>query len=94
MRRRDFETNLIWEGISLFAFYHPAMHWIKRRLVESREVVCDELAAKVTSDRIAYALVAGESGGTVCGDEEWGRDGFDAGVFHGPESGEADYEVD
>ncbi len=55
VRRRDFETNLLWEAVSLFTFYHPAMHWVKRRVVESREVVCDELAAKVTSDRIAYA---------------------------------------
>jgi TonB family protein len=55
VRRRDFETNLVFEGMSLFAFYHPALHWIERRVAESREVLCDEMAAEATTGRTAYA---------------------------------------
>ncbi len=55
VRRKDFETNLAWETLSLVAFYHPAMHWVKRRVVEAREVVCDEMAAGLARDRVAYA---------------------------------------
>jgi beta-lactamase regulating signal transducer with metallopeptidase domain len=55
IRRRDFEVNLAYEVLSLFAFYHPAMHWIKRRIAESREVLCDEMAADATTGRTAYA---------------------------------------
>jgi len=55
IRRRDFWANLAFEAASLVAFYHPAMHWIKRRIAESREVVCDEIAAEATAGRAAYA---------------------------------------
>jgi beta-lactamase regulating signal transducer with metallopeptidase domain len=55
IRRHDFEVNLAYEVLSLFAFYHPAMHWIKRRIADSREVLCDAIAADVTTGRTAYA---------------------------------------
>jgi cytochrome c biogenesis protein CcmG/thiol:disulfide interchange protein DsbE len=56
IRRKDFETNLLLEILSILAFYHPATRWIKRRIAESREIVCDELAADSTTGRAAYAL--------------------------------------
>jgi beta-lactamase regulating signal transducer with metallopeptidase domain len=55
IRRRDFAANLVFETVSLAVFYHPAMHWMKRRIAESREVLCDEMAAGVTMGRTAYA---------------------------------------
>jgi uncharacterized protein (TIGR03435 family) len=55
IRRRDFEVNLVYEALSLFAYFHPAIHWVKRRIAESREVLCDEIAADATMGRIAYA---------------------------------------
>jgi uncharacterized protein (TIGR03435 family) len=55
IRRHDFEVNLVYEVLSVFAFYHPAMHWIKRRIADTREVVCDAIAADVTTGRTAYA---------------------------------------
>lgn len=56
IRRHDFAINLLLEILSILAFYHPATHWIKRRISESREIVCDELAADATTGRAAYAL--------------------------------------
>ena len=55
VRRRDFETNLVLEVVGLAAFYHPALHWIARRVAEAREVLCDEMAAEATLGRTAYA---------------------------------------
>ena len=55
VRRHDFAVNLAIEAVSVFAFYHPVTHWVKRRIAASREVVCDEMAAEVTTGRTAYA---------------------------------------
>jgi TonB family protein len=53
--RKDFEVNLVFEALALFVYYHPASRWIKRQIVETRETVCDELAADCTDGRRAYA---------------------------------------
>ena len=55
VKRRDFETNLLFEALSLALCYHPAMPWLKRRIAECREAVCDEMAAEATVGRTAYA---------------------------------------
>ncbi len=55
VQRHDFAANLVYEALALFAFYHPALHWIKARLADSREVVCDEMAADAATSRTAYA---------------------------------------
>jgi len=55
IRRHDFATNLAIETLTLVAFYHPAVHWIKRRIADSREVICDEMAAEATTGCISYA---------------------------------------
>jgi TonB family protein len=54
MRRRDFLKNLIYETLSLPVSYHPLCWLIRERIMESREMVCDEMAAKV-SGRNEYA---------------------------------------
>ncbi len=55
VQRHDFEMNLLFEALSLALCYHPAMPWLKRRIAECREAVCDDLAAEATSGREAYA---------------------------------------
>jgi beta-lactamase regulating signal transducer with metallopeptidase domain len=55
IRRRDFVLNFIYEAVMVVAFYHPALHWLKRQIDASREIVCDELAAEETTGRMAYA---------------------------------------
>lgn len=45
MRRNDFLKNLLYELICLPVSYHPALWFTRERINESREIVCDELAA-------------------------------------------------
>jgi beta-lactamase regulating signal transducer with metallopeptidase domain/peroxiredoxin len=55
VQRRDFETNLLFEALSSVLCYHPATPWLKRRIAECREAMCDEMAAEATFGRTAYA---------------------------------------
>jgi beta-lactamase regulating signal transducer with metallopeptidase domain len=55
IRRRDFVLNLLYETVSTVLFFHPAMHWINRRLKESRELACDDMAAKAMAGNSIYA---------------------------------------
>lgn len=54
LKRRDFALNLAYEMLAILAFYHPVLHWVRRRVSSTREAVCDELAT-LTSSRFAYA---------------------------------------
>ena len=56
VERNDFLKNLLLEALSLPLCYHPAMPWLKRRIAECREAICDEMAAESTAGREAYAL--------------------------------------
>jgi TonB family protein len=58
MRRNDFLKNLICEFLALPASYHPALWFTRDRIMETREVVCDQIAAPVanlTDARNEYA---------------------------------------
>ena len=46
MRRRDFAKNLVYEVLSLPIAYHPLLWLTRARLAESREMVCDAMAAR------------------------------------------------
>ncbi|MGO8756767.1 MAG: TonB family protein [Terracidiphilus sp.] len=51
IRRNDFLKNLIYELLSLPASYHP-LFWLTRdKVMESREMVCDQLAAEIHGRR-------------------------------------------
>lgn len=55
MRRRDFAKNLVYELIALPIAFHP-LFWLTRlRIAESREMVCDQLAAHATHGASRYA---------------------------------------
>ena len=45
MRRNDFLKNLVYELLSVPVSYHPALWFTRERVTESREMVCDRLAA-------------------------------------------------
>ncbi len=45
MRRNDFLKNLLYELISLPVSFHPVLWLTRERLTESREILCDNLAA-------------------------------------------------
>ena len=68
MQRNDFTKNLLYELLSLPATYHPLLWLTRRRIMESREMVCDQMAAAMTGRneyarsllRLASLLVAGK----------------------------------
>ena len=55
IKRHDFQKNFLYEFISLPVFYHPLLAWIKKKISESREVVCDEMAADLAVNKRSYA---------------------------------------
>lgn len=55
VERKDFLKNLLLEVLSLSLCYHPAIPWLKKRIAECREAICDEMAAEATSGRTTYA---------------------------------------
>lgn len=60
VRRRDFLMNLVYELLLLPLAFHPAARIIKRRIDETRELACDELAAGhgVSPSTYARSLVS------------------------------------
>jgi beta-lactamase regulating signal transducer with metallopeptidase domain len=59
VRRRDYAWNLACEVLALPLAFHPAAALIRRRIRETREQACDELAAAVLGAKgYARALVA------------------------------------
>jgi beta-lactamase regulating signal transducer with metallopeptidase domain len=55
VRRKDFLSNIVIETLGVLLFYHPAFHWIRRRIHETRELACDDMAADAMSGRHVYA---------------------------------------
>ena len=55
MRRRDVVKNLIYEVFSLPVAYHPALWLTRARVAESREMVCDAMAAEAVAGSARYA---------------------------------------
>jgi beta-lactamase regulating signal transducer with metallopeptidase domain len=53
--RRDFTKSLFYEFVAAVVAYHPACWLIRRRVAETRELVCDEMAAAAVGDRPEYA---------------------------------------
>jgi TonB family protein len=54
MRRNDFMKNLLYELLSLPVAYHPMLWLTRERITETREMVCDQMAAAMTG-RNEYA---------------------------------------
>jgi len=58
IRRHDFLKNLLCELIALPVSYHPLLWAMRERVMESREMVCDQMAAAVaTPHRYARSLL-------------------------------------
>jgi beta-lactamase regulating signal transducer with metallopeptidase domain len=56
MKRDDFRKNMFYEIVSLFTVFHPLTWFIKSQIAQTREMVCDRMAAEQLPDRRAYAL--------------------------------------
>jgi TonB family protein len=54
MTRWDFAKNLMYEVLSLGVAYHPVLWQTRSRLAESRELVCDRVAAEAMPGRERY----------------------------------------
>jgi TonB family protein len=55
MSRHDFTKNLFYELLSLPIAFHPLLWMTRTRVAESREMVCDALAADAVAGRQDYA---------------------------------------
>jgi TonB family protein len=72
LRRNDFLKNLAYELLSLPMSYHPVVWLTRERITESREMVCDQMAAEISGRnqyarsllRLAAMLVHGVPGTT------------------------------
>lgn len=56
MKRDDFRKNVFYEIVGLFTVFHPLTWFIKSQIAQTREIVCDRMAAEQLPDRRAYAL--------------------------------------
>ncbi len=54
IRRHDYLKNLFYEGISLFAAFHPATWMIKARIAQTREMTCDAMAVAAVGESRVY----------------------------------------
>jgi TonB family protein len=54
IRRKDFLKNLLYQLLSLPVTYHPLLWLTRARIMESREMVCDQMAT-ATTGRNEYA---------------------------------------
>lgn len=71
VRRGDFTKNLLYELLTLPVIYHPGVWFTRQQMMESREMVCDEMAAGVTGNheyaqsllRLAGLLLQGKAVG-------------------------------
>lgn len=55
MHRRDYAKNLFYELLSLPVMYHPLFWATHMRVIESREELCDRIAAESVAGRENYA---------------------------------------
>jgi len=55
MGRRDFAKNLLYGVLSLPACWHPLSWIIRARVAETRELICDAIAAEAVAGREKYA---------------------------------------
>jgi len=55
IKRYDYLINLIQSIMEILFFYHPAVWWMNSKANTEREKCCDDIAMKVTGDRLIYA---------------------------------------
>ena len=54
VRRHDYLVNLLQTLVETLLFYHPAVWWLSKQIRQERENCCDDVAAAVCTNRIAY----------------------------------------
>jgi beta-lactamase regulating signal transducer with metallopeptidase domain len=56
MKRDDFRKNVFYEIVGLFTVFHPLTWFIKSQIAQTREMICDGMAAEQLPDQRTYAL--------------------------------------
>jgi len=54
MTRNDFRKNVFYEVFALLTSFHPLAWFIKSQIAQTREMVCDRMAAEQLLDRRSY----------------------------------------
>jgi len=57
LSRHDHFVNFLQVIVETILFYHPAVHRISRSLRQEREQCCDDMAASISGNALAYARV-------------------------------------
>ncbi len=52
IRRNDFAKNLLYELLAIPVSYHPCLWLARQRIMETREMVCDEMAAGLSGKQV------------------------------------------
>ena len=55
LKRNDFLINILQSIVDIVFFYHPAMWWFSAQIRKERENCCDDMAIKVTGNKILLA---------------------------------------
>ena len=55
IRRNDYLVSVLQSMVEAVLFYHPVVWWVSRQVRRERECCCDQLAARICGDRVAYA---------------------------------------
>jgi beta-lactamase regulating signal transducer with metallopeptidase domain len=60
IRRHDYLVNLLQGMVEALLFYHPVVWWLSHRIRVERELVADDIAARVLGDRRRLAVALSE----------------------------------
>ncbi len=55
IERDDYRKNVFYEVAALFTAFHPAIWFLKSQIAQTREMICDRMAAGQLSDGRTYA---------------------------------------
>ncbi|HCH70105.1 MAG TPA: peptidase M56, partial [Colwellia sp.] len=55
IRRHDYLVNFFQTLVELLLFFHPAVHWVSKKMRNEREYCSDDIAVQHCGDAIAYA---------------------------------------
>lgn len=55
IRRHDYLVNFFQTLVEILLFFHPAVHWVSKKMRNEREYCSDDIAVQHCGDAIAYA---------------------------------------
>jgi beta-lactamase regulating signal transducer with metallopeptidase domain len=70
IKRCDYLVNMLQTGVEILGFYHPAVWWISKKIRVERENCCDDIAVKVSGDRMEYAKTLASFGNIKAGQSD------------------------